>query len=157
MFSATTCNTLKSTSLHTKAIVLYSLVLFALILPFGTQAETPQEKLIGAWGGIDTRGVEGGFVFQKDGGMQMIVSGEIVNADESLMEVTWSLDSSKKPMHLDMNYLDARTRELVEGVPSIVRFMASDKIQVRIPQQSGVRPAAFTAQDDDYQVTLTRK
>ncbi len=120
------------------------LALMALLLGC---SKSPENRLIGEWKGTDTRGKAGTIIFNKDGSANLIEGNQVV-------EVTWSLDASKDPMHLDF----FRGKDESDGVMRMIaRFIGESKLQLRKSRDVETRPANFTSSEDRNQLILERQ
>ena len=132
-----------------------SIVVFAVLATFLlTSAFTPlpEEDLVGEWTGTDdTTGETISFVFNEDG----TVEWDGVPAEANL---TWELDATPDPMHLDVIGKNVHTDETMT-LAFIVRFLDADELQLRAPSMDpSVRPEAFSESGDaEGELILTRQ
>ena len=118
-------------------------------------AKPPSELIIGEWKGTDHTGETASLVFSRDGGAKMIQN-DIVLDDSSVGgKVTWRIDDSHDPMHLDLVITDASGETQV--LPMIVRFISDTKLQLRKSDDGNSRPVEFSDADVVNQITLTKQ
>ena len=132
-----------------------SIVVFATLVALlftSAFAPLPDEDLVGEWVGTDdATGETISFVFNEDGTAEW----EGVPAEADL---TWELDATPAPMHLDLVGKNVHTDETMT-LAFIVRFLDADELQLRAPSMDpSVRPEAFSESGDaEGELILTRQ
>jgi len=119
---------------------------------------SPEKKLIGEWKDINDEVL---MVFNANGSVRMIDGNTVMdNTSEEIESMTWKLDASQDPMHLDLVFtpsIKAATQE-TQTIKMIARFIADNKLQVRGFNDDGEnRPSGFTAKKVDGQELWVRQ
>ena len=99
------------------------------------------------------------FVFNEDGSMMMIDENTVTEAAGDVESVTWRLDASQDPMHIDIMVAPKSQEEEPTIIPLIARFVGDNKLQTRMGSLSNLknRPLGFSTQKDKNQVVFERQ
>ena len=114
-------------------------VFFALLLLCGCSSPT-RDQLVGTWEGTSSEGDYIQMIFNPDG------TGKTGDRTK-FREFKWSIDPSKNPMQLDVDFQDF-SRFM------IFRFLPDGKLQVHDGQE---RPTGFAKDNYFLQITLRKK
>lgn len=114
-------------------------------------ARALERQLVGTWEGLDASGKASKLVFNQDHSLWFVRNGITYDGDKSGMQVTWEIDSSQQPIHLDIIFNDGQTEQ---RYLSIMRFENDDEITLRSGSQ---RPESFLEHKDGSQTSLFRR
>jgi len=142
-------DTIRTRKWHVLVIALSIIVLIP------SCAKSPDNQLVGEWMGTDPTGDTASFLFNEDGTARMIQGNMVLDGSSIGGTVTWKLDASHDPMHLDL----VMSKESGETVvlPMIIRFLGENRLQAKISEDRQSRPLEFSESTDINQVVLTRQ
>lgn len=138
-----------------KAIKSYLLFSILLVLFVASCSKSLHNKIIGEWKGTDHTGATASFVFYADGNAKMIQGNLVIDGQPQGRTVTWELNDTQSPMHLDLivTLKDGKSKKL----PMIVRFITDNKIQLRMSADMTSRPTEFLDSDQINQIILLKQ
>ena len=125
------------------------------LISLSSCSQSPEEKLIGEWKGNDDTGKSASLVFNADRSARMIQGNMVLDGSSLGGKVTWELDASHDPMHLDL--VMTMTSGDTKRLPFIVRLLGDKILQARIGEDSSKRPIAFSENKDINQIILERQ
>lgn len=111
---------------------------------------TSEQKIIGEWKGVDHTGEISSFTFYDDKKVKM-TKGNESSPDDA---ITWKIDDSKEPIHLD---LLAKQNGETRTLPLILRFINDTQIELRMGENILIRPEKFDSSDVINQIILIKQ
>lgn len=129
-------------------------VLLAVVL-IGSCAQPPKERIIGEWKGTDHTGETASLVFSEDGTARMVTSDMVLDGSSVGGTVTWRMDDSQDPIHLDL--VVTNMLEETQVLPMIMRFLSDGTLQLRNSEGMTTRPTGFSDTPSPDQIILTRQ
>jgi hypothetical protein len=110
-------------------------------------------KIVGEWSGNAKSGEKVTLIFEKDKSASFISNNQVMDSTTSGGKVSWELDTTKDPIHLDIVFT---TRGEKKIMPLIMRYLGERKIMIRIGDK-GIRPTSFTMESVENQIVLDKK
>jgi hypothetical protein len=115
----------------------------------------PQRTLVGEWTGKDYLGHPAFMVFSPDGTVKLAIDHLELDGPTFGGTVTWRLDASKTPAHLDIVVKAPAKQGTV--IPMIVRFISDRQIQIRIDEDLLSRPTNFSDDGSRNQIVFVKR
>ena len=110
-------------------------------------------KIVGEWSGNAKSGEKVTLIFEKDKSASFISNNQVMDSTTSGGKVSWELDTTKDPIHLDIVFIAKGEKKIM---PLIMRYLGERKIMVRIGDK-GVRPISFTMESTNDKLVLEKK
>ena len=124
--------------MDTKRLGLIPSILLMSVFLLSCGDDSIEKKLIGEWKGTKD-GETISLILNKDGSWVMIIGDFVIpssspDGEESFENLTWEVDNTKNPIHLDLiGYIVRDPNEKVRlFYPLILRFLTQNKIQVGV-------------------------
>ena len=113
--------------------------------PVDPSPSLSQEKLVGRWDVTGNSGFTGSYVFRTNRSAAIVTGNKVVD-DETLepgVNLTWKLDETQSPAHLDLVYVRGGDQEGVARL--IVRLVTDNTMQIQLAGERAfaVRPRSF--------------
>ena len=124
-----------------------ALFLLFLCIPFLMTAQAPSKDIVGKWQGSSGL-LEAVFIFKADGYAFMGDGKKLVGGKEHYIQgkrvtVTYTINTSKKPMHLDLVIANDKDAQKMI-VPMIFEFVDKNNLKILGGDQQ-IRPTAFNS------------
>lgn len=122
-----------------------ALLLFCISLI--TNAQSVENDIIGKWKATNPDGVNAYFIFDKDGFAYMgddtmMIGGKEFEMDGEKVNLTYSMNKTVSPMHLDLLVTSLLSNEMM-NFPMIFEFVDKDHLRL-FGNDENKRPTAFT-------------
>ena len=125
-----------------------TLLILFICIPLCTIAQSPDKDIIGTWQGFEGE-TEAIFVFNANGDAFMGNGKQLVGGKEHYIQgkkvsITFTKDTSKKPMHLDLIIAYAESKEQMI-IPMIFEFIDKNTIKILGGEEQHIRPTYFNS------------